>query len=162
MTSNPKGGANFRTNGGVADGQANLSQLAARGNYRAATTQDMGNVYSRNSAQRQIPASKFAQKNPNGYKDAESVTNDLPGFSEIGQGGGTSINTEVLGEKPIDWELSCLGKREQLDVLKKDRKMLRGACVENVAQGGQNGNGLIVSQEPIAPYGKPRGEMRFS
>ena len=45
----------------VGKGQGNLSQLAIRGNYRAATAQDMSKVYSRNISHRQLFASKFAQ-----------------------------------------------------------------------------------------------------
>ena len=50
--------------GEIFKGKANLAQLAVQGNYRAATAQDMGKVYSRNSAQQQqqqIFVSKFAQ-----------------------------------------------------------------------------------------------------
>ena len=47
---------------GIAKGKANLSQLAFQGNYRAFNAQDMGNVYSRNFAQRQISAPKFARE----------------------------------------------------------------------------------------------------
>ena len=46
---------------GVAEGQANLSQLAIRGNYRAFAAQDMDKVYSRNIAHRKLAVSDFAQ-----------------------------------------------------------------------------------------------------
>ena len=46
----------------IAKWHANLSQLAIQCNYRAAAARDMANVYSRNSAQRQIFVSKFDQK----------------------------------------------------------------------------------------------------
>ena len=42
-------------------GQANLSQLAIQGYYRAATAQDMAKVYSRNLARQQLSVSDFAQ-----------------------------------------------------------------------------------------------------
>ena len=48
--------------GDIAKGKANLPQSAAQGNYRAVTAQEMGRVYSRNLAQRQIAFSNSAQK----------------------------------------------------------------------------------------------------
>ena len=52
----------------------------------AATSQDMGKVYSRNLAQRQIFVSKFAQKSFSENQNTEGISNDLPEFSEIAQG----------------------------------------------------------------------------
>ena len=46
----------------IVKGNANLAQLSAQGNYRSATAQDMGKIYSRNIAQQQPFVSKFAQK----------------------------------------------------------------------------------------------------
>ena len=99
--------------------KANLAQLAAQGNYRAATAQDMEKVYSRNLAQQQIPVSKLAQKSFSENTNADGLPNDIPEFSEKVQGGGDTINLEVHGEKPLGWDLSILQKREQLDVPKR-------------------------------------------
>ena len=75
--------------GEIVKGKENLAQLAAQGNYRAVTSRDMGNVYSRNSAQQQqhIFVSKFAQKSFSENTNADGPPNDLPGFSEKVQGG---------------------------------------------------------------------------
>ena len=97
--------------GEIAKGKKNLSQLAPQGNYRAATSHDMGMAYSRNLAQQQqIFLSKFAQKTSRGDTNAESPPNDLPEFSEISQGGGSSLNKEFHVVKPMDWDLSILQK----------------------------------------------------
>ena len=45
----------------IVKGDANLAQLSARVNYRAAKARDMGGVYSRNIAHRQLFVSKLAQ-----------------------------------------------------------------------------------------------------
>ena len=82
--------------GEIAKGNANSDQLAARGNYRAATAQDMGEVYSRILAQQQqIFLSRFAQKTFNENPNAECSPNDLPGFSENVQGAGSTLIQEV-------------------------------------------------------------------
>ena len=47
---------------GISKGKENLAQLVVQGNYSAVAAQEMGKVYSRNLAQRQIFVSKFAQK----------------------------------------------------------------------------------------------------
>ena len=102
---------------GIVKGEANPPQLEARGNYRAATAQDMGKVYSRNLAQQQIFVSKLDQGIPKGNKNGDSLPIDLPEFSEISQGDGTSINKEFRGKNHDDWDMSVLKDREHLDVL---------------------------------------------
>ena len=52
--------------------------------------------------------------------------------------------------------MSLMGDIEQLDVLKKDRSILRGAFLGNAIPGGQNENGLLVSQEYMGHAEKPR------
>ena len=47
-------------------------------------------------------------------------------------------------------------KREQLDVLKKDGKLIREAFLESNVPGGQSGNGLLVSQESKTHQENPR------
>ena len=143
--------------GEIVKGKANLSQLAAQGNYRAATAQDMGKVYSRNLAQpQQIFVSKFDPKIPMGDSNADSLTIDLPEFSAISQGDGTSLIKEVQGGRPADWAMYLSKDREQIDVLKKGRTILREAFLGNAIPGGQNENGRIVSQRSIAHVEKPR------
>ena len=68
--------------GEIVKGKANLAQLAAQGNYRAVTAQDMGKVYSRNSPHRGISFSKLAKKPHGENQTAESLPPGLPGFSE--------------------------------------------------------------------------------
>ena len=52
--------------------------------------------------------------------------------------------------------MSLLEDRSHLDVLTKGRTILRGAFWENSIPGGQNENGLLVSQESILPAGGHR------
>ena len=96
--------------GGIAKGKGNLAQLAAQGNYRAATAQDMGKVYSRNFDQKQIFVAEFPRGTSSENTNAEWPPIDLPEFSETIQGGGASLNQEVKGGKPTDWDLSILQK----------------------------------------------------
>ena len=72
--------------GGIAKGKANLAQLASQGNYREVTAQDMGKVYSRNLAQKQLFGSKFAQKSFSENQNAEGRKIDIPDFAEKSQG----------------------------------------------------------------------------
>ena len=72
--------------GEIVKGKANLPQLAARGNYRAVDAQDMGKVYSRNLAQRQISVAEFPQKISSGDANADSLPIDIQKFSETSQG----------------------------------------------------------------------------
>ena len=138
--------------GEIVKGEANLSQLAAKGNYRAATTQDMGKVYLRNSAQqKQIPVSKFAQKNSQRGKNDDSLPCDLQEFSEISRRDGIFLTKAVQGRRPADWDMSLLRDREHLDVLKKGRTISRRPILGNAIPGDQNKNGLLVSQETIFP-----------
>ena len=76
-----------------------MSQLSARGNYRDATARDMGEVYSRNLAQRQIFVSEFRQGTFCEDTNAEYSTNDIPDFSETIQAGGSYLNKEAHVEK---------------------------------------------------------------
>ena len=72
----------------IAKGNANLPHLAMRGNYRDVAAQEIGNVYSRNSAQRQIYVSSLAQKAFKENKTAESLTTTPPeisGENQIGE-----------------------------------------------------------------------------
>ena len=72
--------------GEIVKGKANLSQLAAQGNYREGTARDMGKVYSRNLAQQQLFVSKFAQKSFSENRNAEGREIDIPDFAEKSQG----------------------------------------------------------------------------
>ena len=94
--------------GEIVKRKANLSRLEAQGNYRAVTAQDMGKVYSRNFAQRQIFVSKFAQKSFSENTNADGFPSDIPEFPGKVQGYGDTINLEVHGEKPLGWALSIL------------------------------------------------------
>ena len=66
----------------VPKGQANLSQLSIRGNYRGVASRDMDKVYPRNIAQRGISASEFPRCASRGNKSADSLAGDHPVFSE--------------------------------------------------------------------------------
>ena len=59
----------------------------------------------------------------------------------------------------MDRDPSILRKREHLDVLKKDGKLLRGAFLWNLAPGGQIESGLLVSQE-LEPLRKINGKKK--
>ena len=83
-------------------------QLEIQGNYRAATAQDVDKVYSRNLAQRQIFVSKFAQKDPQGGKDAESIEEGPSAFLGECLLGKTPSAAEFNGLKPADWPLAIL------------------------------------------------------
>ena len=87
----------------VAKGQSNLPQLAVQGKYRAATAQDIANVYSRNLHNRQLFVSKFAQKYSRGNKSAESRPEGPSGFSDDQHPGETPLCPEFQGLKPAEW-----------------------------------------------------------
>ena len=90
----------------VAKWHANLSRLSIRGNYRAVAAQDMAKDYSRNSPQRKISASKFAQKAFQGNKDAESIADDPSSFLEECPLDNTPSGEEFQGLKPAGWALA--------------------------------------------------------
>ena len=69
---------------------------------------------------------------------------------------------ESQGNRPVGWAMSLMKDRVQLDVLKKDRSILRGSFLGGSIPGGQNENGLIVSQESMAPAGNIGNEPRSS
>ena len=83
----------------IAKGNANLSQLAIQGNYRGVTAHDMANVYSRNSAHRQIFVSRLPQKAFKENRNAESLTTDPPEISEENKIGKKDPNAEIIGGK---------------------------------------------------------------
>ena len=70
---------------GVAKGAVNLAQLSARGNYRSVAAREMGESYWRNSAQKQLFVSKYAQKRQKGSKRGIFLPTDLPDFRELSQ-----------------------------------------------------------------------------
>ena len=121
----------------------------------------MGKVYSRNLAQRLISVAKFARGISSGDANADSLTICLPGFPETSQGGGASLIKKVQWGKPAGWARSFLKEREQLDAPKKDRAILREACLGKTVQGGQNESGLLVSLESRILPAKPRKRDRF-
>ena len=58
--------------------------------------------------------------------------------------------------------MSSSKDREHLDVLQKDRTILREAFLGGAIPGGRNENGLLVSQESISPLGKPRKQNEIT
>ena len=82
----------------IVKGNANLAQLSVQGNYRAATAQDMRKIYSRNIAQQQLFASKFARKSVKENQNAEFLPIDLPAFGELqNQGDSSKLAADVRG-----------------------------------------------------------------
>ena len=56
----------------------------------------------------------------------------------------------------MDWALSILQKREPLDVLTKDGKLIRDDFMGSNVPGGKIGNGLLVIQESKTPQENSR------
>ena len=71
----------------VIKGNANLSQLAIQGNYRAVTAMGMEKVYSRNLAHWEIFAARFARGDFQGNRNVESIATDPPEISSECQAG---------------------------------------------------------------------------
>ena len=94
--------------GEIAKGKGNLAQLSVQGNYRAATAQEMGKIYSRNIANQQLFVSKYAQKTVKENQNAEILPPDLPDFKEVSRGDNALLTKEVQGGKPLDWALDLL------------------------------------------------------
>ena len=92
----------------VARGQAQLSKLASQGNYRAPNAQDTAQVYSRNSARRQIFVSQLAQKDFKENKDAESIAEGPSVFPDECLLDKTHPAAELHGLKPVDWPIDLL------------------------------------------------------
>ena len=131
--------------------------MPAQGNYRAATAQEMGEIYSRNIAQQQI-LSQNTHKAVKENENAEFLPAGRPDFKELAhQGDSTLISSEVHGGKPMDWALEMLKIREQSDVLKRNGEALRGSFVESPrVPGGQMEQNLAISQEVILPEKKEK------
>ena len=88
----------------VVEGQSDSPQLEIQGNYRAATAQDMDKVYSRNLANRKLPASGGAQVAFRDNKSLESVKGENPVFLENTQQYETgAFDIEFGGLKHHDW-----------------------------------------------------------
>ena len=143
--------------GEIVKGTANLAQLSVHGNYRAITAQDMGKVYSRNTSQKQLSASKYSQKAVKENQAAEGLSANVPDFNEISQGDSAASVSDVRGGKPMDWAIAILKKREQAHVLQMGGKLLRGSFAECLKEpDGQIGPDLTISQEVILPEKKEK------
>ena len=81
----------------IAKGKESLSQLATQGNYRAATAQDMGKVYSRNFAQERFFSRNWPRKRSKKNQSAEFLVTDKPEFPGKTQGGHKYLKAEILG-----------------------------------------------------------------
>ena len=145
----------------IAKGDANLSHLAIQGNYRAAAAHDMGNAYSRNLAQRKIFLSKLAKKATGGNQTAESLTAELPEFSEKNQGGDKSLNAEILG-KPADWALAVLKQRGPSRRPQKRPQEVKGVFRGSCRTKWAVGSGQLESQDINPPRGKDWRRRRDS
>ena len=109
----------------AAKGQANLPKLAIQGNYRAVAAQDMAKVYSRNIAhQLFVPdLEQFAFRRA---AISDSITEDPSVYLENRQESGmSSFETEPMVLNPAGCAIIVLAKRENADVLGKDKMALR-------------------------------------
>ena len=66
----------------VVKGNANLAQLAIRGNYREVASRDMAKIYARNVANRKIFVANFALSAFGENKGPRAIATDQPIFSE--------------------------------------------------------------------------------